>query len=256
MRRFNDDIMRTILARVPALSFAAAACINKTWRTNAVKEVLDKVLSKPIRPHFAITDRLKARVPLVVHMSHGDGQGCALSDELREVYLRNYVKWEYFHYSANHPRECNVYGNMNQGIVLVLGFVPGLKDPDVDKTDNFSTDIKDFTAAASGRESPSAIMMFGVKCCVVPQQLPQSTYPDALMLLEFHVILTGNLMPFGPPFEVIVVGMNPSRERSVFPARMEGCQVILSSDTLSETLLETVSNPHFELYIGAAQRRG
>ena len=37
------------------------------------------------------------------------------------------VKWEYFDYSANHPRESNVYSNRNQGILLVLGFVPGLK---------------------------------------------------------------------------------------------------------------------------------
>ncbi|CAK9327238.1 unnamed protein product [Citrullus colocynthis] len=75
----NDDILHNIFGRLPAQSFAAAACVCKTWnsvcnrilcrpkfasavslnpslhvRLVAVKEVLQKVLSEPIRPHFGI----------------------------------------------------------------------------------------------------------------------------------------------------------------------------------------------------------
>ncbi|XP_028766153.1 F-box/LRR-repeat protein At5g63520-like [Neltuma alba] len=345
MRRLNDDIMANILARLPAVSFAAAACVNKTWNRlssqilsrpklasalslnpsliHAVREVLDNVLSKPIRPHFAIAfisekyglrlahmlinDRLKNRVPLVVHISHGVMGKDVLSDELREV------KWEYFDYSGDHPRECNVYGNINKGVVLVLGFVPGLKvdaiplfrprqDPGGEQADRFLADIKAFTAAASGHESPAAIMMFGDRRSnmnsvvakmdhALPKETvmigdaggcflfnsmnhtittPNSYVLDAVALVfaedkdkspdvgetEFNVVLAEGLVPFGPPFEVIVVGMNPSQEWTVFSARMEGCDVILSSDAVFETVLDTVSDPNFELYIGVTQRRG
>ncbi|KAK8652228.1 hypothetical protein V6N13_061249 [Hibiscus sabdariffa] len=72
----NEDILQNILFRLPASSFASAACVNKSWNKvcdtvlaypkfatalslnpslpDAVKEVLDKVLSEPIRPQFAI----------------------------------------------------------------------------------------------------------------------------------------------------------------------------------------------------------
>nr|XP_023876797.1 F-box/LRR-repeat protein At5g63520-like [Quercus suber]POE80712.1 f-box/lrr-repeat protein [Quercus suber] len=75
----NDDILEMILEKLPALSFASAACVSKSWNKvcnhilsspklssalsysfnpstyiDGVQDVLHKVLSKPIRPHFAI----------------------------------------------------------------------------------------------------------------------------------------------------------------------------------------------------------
>ncbi|KAF3950229.1 hypothetical protein CMV_023984 [Castanea mollissima] len=54
----NDDILQNILARLPALSFASVTCVSKLWNTvcnrGVVKDVLDKVLSEPIRLHFVI----------------------------------------------------------------------------------------------------------------------------------------------------------------------------------------------------------
>ncbi|KAI9079772.1 hypothetical protein K1719_038393 [Acacia pycnantha] len=337
--------MLNILARLPAVSFASAACVSKYWNhitsqilsrpklasalslnpslLQAVKEVLDKVLSKPIRPHFAIafineeygltltqtliTQRLKNKVPLVIHISHGVMGKDVLSDELREV------KWDYFDYSGNHPRLRSVYSNTNKGVVLVLGFVPGLKvdaiplfhphqDPTVDHVDKFITDIKAFTAEASGHLYPSAIMMFGDRrsdmnsvVARMDHAMPKETvmvgdaggcflfnsknYPittpnpyllDAVALvfaddrdkspdvgdIDFHLVLAEGLMPFGPSFEVIAAGMNPSQEWSVFSARMQGSHVALSSNTVFETVLETVTDPNYELYIGVTQRRG
>ncbi|KAJ0603631.1 putative F-box domain-containing protein [Helianthus annuus] len=72
----SEDLLQNIVARLPATSFASAACVSRSWKVvcdrvlsrpkfasacslnrsleNAVEEVVNKVLSKPIRPHFAI----------------------------------------------------------------------------------------------------------------------------------------------------------------------------------------------------------
>ncbi|KAL1541797.1 F-box/LRR-repeat protein-like protein [Salvia divinorum] len=72
----GDDLMQNILSRSPALSFASAACVSRSWSSvchrvlsvpklrsavsfnptleNAVNEVMDKVLHEPIRPHFVM----------------------------------------------------------------------------------------------------------------------------------------------------------------------------------------------------------
>ncbi|KAM4107687.1 hypothetical protein ACJW30_04G163500 [Castanea mollissima] len=72
----NADLLQNILERLPVPSFASATCVSKLWNRvcnrilsrpklasalslnpslhMAVEEVFDKVLSKPIRPHFAL----------------------------------------------------------------------------------------------------------------------------------------------------------------------------------------------------------
>lgn len=40
--KVNDDILQNILFRLPALSFASAACVSKSWN-----KVCDRVLSCP-----------------------------------------------------------------------------------------------------------------------------------------------------------------------------------------------------------------
>ncbi|KAK6148061.1 hypothetical protein DH2020_018973 [Rehmannia glutinosa] len=72
----GDDLLQNILSRLPALYFASAACVSRSWNSlcnrilsypklssavsfnrylqNAVNEVVDKVLLEPIRPHFAL----------------------------------------------------------------------------------------------------------------------------------------------------------------------------------------------------------
>ncbi|KAJ1386209.1 Leucine-rich repeat domain superfamily, partial [Sesbania bispinosa] len=74
----SEDLLQQILSRLPALSFASASCVSKSWNSvcnrilsrpklssalslnlssnDAVNEVLRKVLSEPIRPHFAIAN--------------------------------------------------------------------------------------------------------------------------------------------------------------------------------------------------------
>ncbi|KAL1814579.1 hypothetical protein ACET3Z_017153 [Daucus carota] len=72
----GDDLFRNILNRLPAVHFASAACVSRSWHRvcdsilstpklasalslnpsiqDAVEEVCSKVFAEPIRPHFAI----------------------------------------------------------------------------------------------------------------------------------------------------------------------------------------------------------
>jgi hypothetical protein len=74
----NEDLLHNILLRLPAKSFAFASCVNRFWSSvcnrilsrpkmisafsrnpdqlRAGEEVLDKVLSEPIRPQFVIAN--------------------------------------------------------------------------------------------------------------------------------------------------------------------------------------------------------
>ncbi|KAK7302297.1 hypothetical protein RJT34_13183 [Clitoria ternatea] len=344
--RLNGDLIHNILTRLPALSFAAATCVNKTWYhicreilsrpklaaalslnpslMDAVAEVLDRVLSKPIRPDFAIAcisedfglnlahnllaERLGAKTPLVTHISNGVMGTDILTDELKEV------QWDYFDYKGPHPREYNSYGNENKGIVLVVGYLPGVKvdaiplihskkEPEITMADSdkFIREIKAFTAAISGNEFPDAIVMFGdrnsdVNSIVTKMDhaMPKETaivgdaggcfifnslnymiarqansYAlDAVALVfakdqnkspgktQFHVVMAGGLIPFGPQFEVIDVGPRPSRKGSWLCAKVEGFGVILNIEAVWETMKDMVDDDESrDLYIAVTQHR-
>nr|KJB19821.1 hypothetical protein B456_003G120100 [Gossypium raimondii] len=191
----NEDLLRNILSRLPAISFASAATVSKTWNAAcchilsrpklssaislkplplvALQEVFDKVMSEPIRPHFAIAsvgpgfeikdvlqfmvEKVRSRTPIIVSSVKGILGRDALSHEFREV------KW--------------IDGNIdevpvNTGIVLTVGFVPGLKvdvipllrqrkAPQGSMIDKFVQDIKSYTSSMSGCTSPQAIIMIG-----------------------------------------------------------------------------------------------
>ncbi|KAK9995354.1 hypothetical protein SO802_020040 [Lithocarpus litseifolius] len=192
----NGDVLQNILERLPAPCFESAACVSKLWNRVcnrilsrpklasalslnpsldiAVKEVFDKVLSEPIRPHFAIasigsgfslidafrliTKKLGSSTPLIISTASGLIGREALTNEFREVKpdsdADGYVE------------------DIDTGIVFTLGYVPGLKvdaipllrtekETQVAMTDKFMKDIKDYTASVSGCTSPVGIIMFG-----------------------------------------------------------------------------------------------
>ncbi|KAK4597096.1 hypothetical protein RGQ29_014915 [Quercus rubra] len=155
----NDDILEIILEKLPALSFASAACVSKSWNKvcnhilsspklssalsysfnpstyiDGVQEVLHKVLSKPIRPHFAlasigykhkhveafklITKRLGQSTPLIITVASGIIGRDALTNEFREESLQ---------------------------VVL----------------DEFVKHIRDYTATVLASSDPAGIIMFG-----------------------------------------------------------------------------------------------
>ncbi|PPR85259.1 hypothetical protein GOBAR_AA35431 [Gossypium barbadense] len=119
----NEDLLRNILSRLPATSFASAATVSKTWNAAcchilsrpkfssaislkplplvALQEVFDKVMSEPIRPHFAIAsvgpgfeikdvlqfmvEKVGSRTPIIVSSVKGILGRDALSHEFREA---------------------------------------------------------------------------------------------------------------------------------------------------------------------------
>ncbi|XVE56556.1 hypothetical protein DITRI_Ditri04bG0020500 [Diplodiscus trichospermus] len=192
----NDDLLQNLLSRLPASSFASAAGVSKAWNAActrilsrpklssaislnhsppvALEEVFDKVMSEPIRPHFAIAsvgpgfdlkhvlrfmiEKLGTRTPIILSSVSGIIGRDALTHEFREV------KWT----SDNIDDEVST----NTGIVLTVGFVPGLKvdaipllqqrkAPQGSMIDKFVMDIKSYTSSVSGCTSPLAIIMIG-----------------------------------------------------------------------------------------------
>ncbi|GLT30852.1 hypothetical protein SLA2020_056350 [Shorea laevis] len=196
----NDDVLHCILSRLSAFPFASAACVSKTWNRvcnrilsrpklasaislnpsplAALREVVDKVLSQPIRPHFAIAnigpgmklkqtlkfmvDRLGSTTPIVVSSVSGVIGRDAVTDEFKEV------KWRG---DLSDDDDEGVYAH--SGIVLTVGYVPGIKvdaiplckpkkAPRLEMIDKFVMDIRNYTASVSGSTSPTGIIMFGV----------------------------------------------------------------------------------------------
>ncbi|KAK1436740.1 hypothetical protein QVD17_02522 [Tagetes erecta] len=178
------DLLQNIVSRLPALSFASADCVSRSWNhachhilcrpklssacsinpslQAAIEEVVKKVLSEPIRPQFAIaatspsfsvqeaiqliTAKLSSRVPVVINNSSGVIGRDAISDEFKETQWSLDVK----------------------GIMLTVGFAPGLKVKQISleypynfMIEQFITDIREFSTSISGCQSPAAIMMFG-----------------------------------------------------------------------------------------------
>ncbi|KAK9108515.1 hypothetical protein Syun_024526 [Stephania yunnanensis] len=196
----DEDVLQQILSRLPAKSFAFAACVCSSWtrvcarilsRPNllsalslnpnlerAVDEAIDRVLAEPIRPHFAIafvgkkfslksihrrvTRRLGSGIPIIINKTPGIIGADALTDEFREV------KWV----KGDTENSYNSARNADRGLVLVVGFVPGLRvravpllnlssgSSLVSSIDKFVTDIKDFATSVSGCSSPVGIIMF------------------------------------------------------------------------------------------------
>ncbi|OMO84147.1 hypothetical protein CCACVL1_10976 [Corchorus capsularis] len=198
----NDDILQNIVSRLPALSFASAACVSKTWNKvcgrvlsrpklaaalsvngslqDGVKEVVDKVLSSPIRPQFVIasvglafnleeahrliSEKLDSRIPVITNATYGIMGRDAVSNAMREI------RW-----NIGPEEDANSQENtdFNRGIVLIAGFFPGLKVDTIPllrpkrhgvaMIDNFLMDIKNYTASVSGCVAPAGIIVFGDK---------------------------------------------------------------------------------------------
>ncbi|XP_058786372.1 F-box/LRR-repeat protein At5g63520 isoform X2 [Vicia villosa] len=197
----NDDLLHNILPRLPALSFASASCVSKSWNSictriisrpklssalslnpslrEAVKEVVDKVLSEPIRPHFAIVNigcgfdankilrlikqKLGLNIPVIVTVNNGIIGRDALTDEFKEV------KWGARFSGIGDDEYAR---HFNEGIVLTIGCLPGMKaeaipllrpvkTPQELCVDNFVMDIKEYTASVSGRQFPVGVILFG-----------------------------------------------------------------------------------------------
>ncbi|PIN06932.1 hypothetical protein CDL12_20506 [Handroanthus impetiginosus] len=187
--------MQNILRRLPALSFASAACVSRLWNSlcnhilsspklasavslnpsleDAVNEVVDKVLSEPIRPHFVLasvgpsfslqeafqlidSSKLGSRVPMVINIC----EGVIGRDVHRDQFVE--VQWEVSE-DEDYVAE--------RGIILTVGFLPGLKacivpllfqhkGPRSLLVDEFVMDIRESVSAVSDSASPAGIILF------------------------------------------------------------------------------------------------
>ncbi|XP_030542780.1 F-box/LRR-repeat protein At5g63520-like isoform X2 [Rhodamnia argentea] len=197
----GEDVLESILRRLPAATFASAACVSRSWHRvcrrilsrpklasalslnpcaqNALQEVVDKVLSEPICPHFAIVNvgnnvnmtdalqyigrKLGAGTPIVISADSGIIGVDALINQVKEVEGGIDV--------GSYNSEDS--DNAEQGIVLTVGFVPGLKvdvvpllhlvevNEDTLMVDKFITDITEYSVAMSGCSTPVGVIMFG-----------------------------------------------------------------------------------------------
>ena len=196
----SEDVLQNILSRLPALSYASAACVSRVAGAvlsrpkiasaiclnpsceDAVKEVVDSVLSRPIRPHFAyatcfgefsdleltqklITKKLGSATPVVTSFTRGTIDSDAIREEFTEV-NRNFDFED-----CDDLDDFDLTTIRDQGIVLIVGFVPGLKvdaipllreseEPYIPLIDKFVMHIRVYSAAVSGCTSPTGIVMF------------------------------------------------------------------------------------------------
>ncbi|KAF5730961.1 hypothetical protein HS088_TW19G00564 [Tripterygium wilfordii] len=193
----NTDVLHDILSRLPADAFASAACVNKSWNKackgilstpklasalslnpnlhEAVNEVVNKVLAEPICPDFAIasigkgfnlesahtliTQKLGSRTPIITNVAGGLIGMDAKTSQVKEV------KWDDADSDGERSRK-------NRGILLTVGFVPGLKVDTIPlligrtnyqmaMVDQFLIDISQYTDSVSGCSIPSGIILFG-----------------------------------------------------------------------------------------------
>ncbi|KAI3684421.1 hypothetical protein L6452_33645 [Arctium lappa] len=155
----GEDLLQNIVARLPAFSFASAACVNRSWNAVcdrvlcrpklssacsfnsslqvAVEDVFNKALSDPIRPHFVIasigpsydlhqahqliTAKLGSKVPVITNVPSGIIGRDAISDEFKEI------QWEITEDDDDHGVPLLQPESANRAIMLIVGFLPGLK---------------------------------------------------------------------------------------------------------------------------------
>jgi hypothetical protein len=192
----NEDLLHNILLRLPAKSFAFASCVNRFWSSvcnrilsrpkmisafsrnpdqlRAGEEVLDKVLSEPIRPQFVIanitcgnmeetltliTERVGSRVPIIVSVVTGILGKEACNDKAGEVRLHSTSDDELFDVA-------------NFAILLTIGYLPGMKvdiipviqakgESGAEMEDKFVMDIRNYMSMVSGHAAaPACLILF------------------------------------------------------------------------------------------------
>ncbi|KAG7539055.1 F-box-like domain superfamily [Arabidopsis suecica] len=193
----NEDLLHNILLRLPAKSFAFASCVNRSWSSvcnrilsrpkmisafsrnpdqlRAGEEVLDKVLSEPIRPDFVIanitcgnmeetltliTERVGSRVPIIVSVVTGILGKEACNDKAGEV-------------KQHSTGDDELFIVPNFAILLTIGYLPGMKvdvipviqakgESESDIGDKFVMDIRNYVSMVSGHAAaPACLILFG-----------------------------------------------------------------------------------------------
>ncbi|KAL3370565.1 hypothetical protein AABB24_007558 [Solanum stoloniferum] len=193
----GEDLLNNILSRLSAESCASAACVNSSWNLiinrfltlpnlssalscnpclqDAVDEVVDKVLARPIRPqfvmasigpsydlkeaHYLITGRFGCQIPVITSISYGIFGQDANTNQFEEV------QWNTMKDNQAHED----LRNEDEGVLVTVGFLPGLivdliplKRARVLLIDDFMRSITDLSFSRSA-SSPMGILLFSDK---------------------------------------------------------------------------------------------
>ncbi|KAJ0756264.1 F-box/LRR-repeat protein At5g63520 [Helianthus annuus] len=317
------DLLGNIVSRLHSVDFASADCVSRSWNRAccrvlcrpklssacslssdlqvAVEGVVNKVLSELIRPHFAIvsvglcvdlpearrliTARLSSKIPIVLSDSFGVIGRDVNSDEFVET------RWR-------------MWNDPGSGIMLTIGFLPGVKvnlislsqriGEDPFEIDKFITDIWEFSASKSGRQSPAAIMIFsrsqqcmnvvekldyamspetvivGGGCCSLQYASGSSRNTAALALVfaedmnkppgvgetQFHTVLSSALLPVGPTCQVTSI-KEITTLKARLTARREGSYENLDVLALLNQVNEELGRwvDTEDFFIGVTRRR-
>ncbi|KAJ0579725.1 putative F-box domain-containing protein [Helianthus annuus] len=231
----NIDLLGNIVGRLPAVHFASADCVSRSWNRAcrrvlsrpklssacsfnpdlevAVESVVNKVLSEPIRPHFAIasacreidfprthqliTKKLGSKIPVITNCSRGVIGRDAISDEFDE------------------------------------------------KPSKFVKKITAFSTFISGCISPAAIIMFSFKHTIGGHYdavalvfVMDRNKPPGIGETQFHAALSSGLLPIGHAYKVTRVKDNGFQ--TWFIARREGSQELLDANTIWNLAYEDV----------------
>lgn len=155
----GEDLLQNIVARLPAVSFASAACVSRSWNLVcdrvlcrpklssacsfnpslqvAIEEVVNKVFLEPIRPHFVIasigpsfdlhlahqliTAKVGSKVPVITNDPSGIIGRDAFSNEFKEI------QWEITEEDDEPGEPVVLSESANRAVMLLVGFLPGMK---------------------------------------------------------------------------------------------------------------------------------
>ncbi|KAI3806970.1 hypothetical protein L1987_22890 [Smallanthus sonchifolius] len=161
LNKFSNNVYVLSVHIIGFYRFSSADlyCSHKV----AVEDVASKVLSEPIRPHFAIASigpsfdlqeahqleiiALGSQVPVISNCPCGIIGRDAFYDEFKEIL------WEFTEEEDDDDPEPLI---LSESLMLVVGFLPELKEPRIVMIDKFVTDIREFSTSASGCKSPAA----------------------------------------------------------------------------------------------------
>ncbi|MFS7951202.1 putative F-box domain, FIST, C-domain, F-box-like domain superfamily protein [Helianthus anomalus] len=298
------DLVQNIFGRLPAVDFASADCVSRSWHHAcrlilrrpklssacsfnpdlevAVESVVNKVLSEPIRPQFAIasvcrridlsmahqliTEKLGSNVPVITNCSRGVIGRDAISDEFKE--------WE-------------ATEDSGAIIMLMVGYLPGIKVKTIPLLQpvRIIGEINNFSNDVSGSNSPAAIIIFsehqafitaavatmdyimspetvivgdyecefehtiGYKCVAVALVFVKyRNRPRGIGETQFHAVLSSGLLPIGHAYKVTHFGED--RFRTWLTAKREGSHEV-DAKTIWKLALEDLRVPaSLRVFIG------
>ncbi|KVH98118.1 F-box domain, cyclin-like protein [Cynara cardunculus var. scolymus] len=262
----GEDLLQNIVARLPAFSFASAACVSRSWNLVcdrvlcrpklssacsfnfslhvAVEEVFNKALSEPIRPHFAIasigpsfdlqqahqliTAKLGSKVPVITNVPSGIIGRDAISDEFKEI------QWEITEEDDDPGVPLLQPESANRAIMLIVGFLPGMK----------VEAIPLLKQIAFKEHNHHGRTQFFSSCLGTGET-------------QFKAVLSTGLSPVGPTYKAASVREKHRDSLTWITARREGLRENIDGETIMNQVYDELGDriqfPTF--YIGVTKRR-